>query len=239
MEVLRAGGNAFDAAVAVSAALAVVEPTGSGLTGGGIYLLHRQSDGVEMAIDAREFAPARGHARHVPRRAGPAGARACRPTARWPPASRANPPVWRCWRRATDDCPWRARLAPAIHLARAGFPLSTHLHDALVAQLEQFKSEPDVAQNFLRQRRGAADRHARAPAAARCHAGVPGPARARELSTTVNWPPSWWPACARRAASGPRRILRPTARSNARPSSASTAARASSRRRRPARAASG
>src|SRR6266852_5346286 len=58
LEVLRGGGNAFDAAVAVSAALAVVEPTGSGLTGGGIYLLHRQSDGFETAIDAREFAPA-------------------------------------------------------------------------------------------------------------------------------------------------------------------------------------
>src|SRR5258706_11690476 len=58
LEILRNGGNAFDAAVAVSAALGVVEPTGSGLTGGGIYLLHRESDGFETAIDAREFAPA-------------------------------------------------------------------------------------------------------------------------------------------------------------------------------------
>ncbi len=42
-------------------------------------------------------------------------------------------------------------LAPAIHLARDGFPLSAHLHDALVARLEQFKGEADVAQNFLQQ----------------------------------------------------------------------------------------
>jgi gamma-glutamyltranspeptidase / glutathione hydrolase len=56
-EVLRAGGNAFDAAVAVSAALMVVEPSGSGFLGGGMYLLHRARDGKNVVIDARETAP--------------------------------------------------------------------------------------------------------------------------------------------------------------------------------------
>ena len=57
MEILASGGNAFDAAVAVSAALAVVEPKGSGLGGGGFYLLHRASDGKDVFLDAREVAP--------------------------------------------------------------------------------------------------------------------------------------------------------------------------------------
>ena len=57
LEILAAGGNAFDAAVAVSAALAVTESTGSGLGGGGFWLLHRGSDGFETFVDGRETAP--------------------------------------------------------------------------------------------------------------------------------------------------------------------------------------
>jgi gamma-glutamyltranspeptidase/glutathione hydrolase len=55
--VLAQGGNAFDAAVAVAAALGVVEPYSSGLGGGGFFLLHRAEDGHQVMIDARETAP--------------------------------------------------------------------------------------------------------------------------------------------------------------------------------------
>ncbi|WP_028388195.1 gamma-glutamyltransferase [Legionella fairfieldensis] len=57
LEILAAGGNAFDAAVAIGATLAVVAPYHSGLGGGGFWLLHREKDKKNSFIDGRETAP--------------------------------------------------------------------------------------------------------------------------------------------------------------------------------------
>ena len=60
-EILKKGGNAFDAAVAVSAVLSVVEPESSGLGGGGFWLLHDVIKNKNVMIDGREEAPAAAH----------------------------------------------------------------------------------------------------------------------------------------------------------------------------------
>ncbi|HTM71140.1 MAG TPA: gamma-glutamyltransferase, partial [Luteimonas sp.] len=54
---IRAGGNAFDAAVTVSSVLSVVEPISSGLGGGGFFLLHDARTGKDTFLDAREMSP--------------------------------------------------------------------------------------------------------------------------------------------------------------------------------------
>lgn len=61
IDVLKQGGNAFDAAIAVTATLAVVEPYSSGIGGGGFYLLHQAKTDKYVMLDARETAPLLAH----------------------------------------------------------------------------------------------------------------------------------------------------------------------------------
>ena len=62
LDVLQAGGNAFDAAVAVSFALGVVEPNASGLGGGGILVAYEADSGDYVSYNFREFVPGLGKA---------------------------------------------------------------------------------------------------------------------------------------------------------------------------------
>ncbi len=61
IDILAQGGNAFDAAIAVTATLAVVEPYSSGLGGGGFYLLYQAKTKRYVMLDARETAPLQAH----------------------------------------------------------------------------------------------------------------------------------------------------------------------------------
>lgn len=68
LDILEAGGNAFDAAVAVSFALGVVEPNASGLGGGGILVAYEANTGEYVSYNFREFVPGNGIASNYPNR---------------------------------------------------------------------------------------------------------------------------------------------------------------------------
>ncbi len=121
-EILAAGGNAFDAAVAVAAALAVVEPSSSGLGGGGFFLLHRQSDGFETMVDAREKAPGAASRDMYLDKAGNEipNASTSGPLSSAIPG---EPAAFEYLARKYGKLPLKQSLQPAIRLARDGFPL--------------------------------------------------------------------------------------------------------------------
>ena len=118
-EILKKGGNAFDAAVAVAAALAVAEPYASGLGGGGFWLLHRAADGKQVMLDARETAPAQaGAAMYLDER----GQVISKASLRGPGAAAipGTPAALAHLAKHYGRLPLAVSLAPAMRYAKAG-----------------------------------------------------------------------------------------------------------------------
>lgn len=148
MEILARGGNAFDAAVAVSAALSVVEPYSSGIGGGGLWLLHRASDGFETLVDGREYAPGKASADMYLDKDGnviPGDSTEGPLSAAIPGA----PAAWVYMAKKYGHLSLAEDLAPAIRLARDGFPLDARFHEMLEAKQDQLRRWPAAAAVFL------------------------------------------------------------------------------------------
>ena len=126
LDILQQGGNAFDAAVAASATLAVVEPSGSGMGGGGFWLLHRQSDGKQTMIDGREAAPSQAYANMYLDEKGDVikDASLNGPLAAGIPGQAA---ALVHLSKNYGVLPLAVSLQPAIRHAETGFPVSPHL----------------------------------------------------------------------------------------------------------------
>lgn len=137
-EVLEKGGNAFDAAIAVSAALAVVEPYSSGLGGGGFYLLHRAEDGRAVMIDGRETAPRAASRDMYLDEKGALDATRSRQGA-LAAAIPGTPAALVHMAREYGALPLRESLAPAIRLARDGFRLDPRFAAMIEDSLELLK----------------------------------------------------------------------------------------------------
>jgi gamma-glutamyltranspeptidase/glutathione hydrolase len=147
-EILHAGGNAFDAAVAVSSVLSVVEPISSGIGGGGFFLLHDARTGKDVFVDARETAPAaatpeayllangefnRDRAENGPWAAGIPGL----------PAALVH------LAKNYGKLPLKTSLGPAIRIASDGFPVYGRLARGYASRREVMERFPGTRAVFL------------------------------------------------------------------------------------------
>jgi gamma-glutamyltranspeptidase/glutathione hydrolase len=148
LQILEAGGNAVDAAVAVGYALAVTEPCCGNIGGGGFMLIHR-AGGSDTVINFRETAPRAATptmfldaAGGVMREASLYGYRAAGVPGTVMGLDKALSQYGRLGREAV--------MAPAIALARDGFMLGPTDSAILAAKAARLAADPEAARIFLR-----------------------------------------------------------------------------------------
>jgi gamma-glutamyltranspeptidase/glutathione hydrolase len=140
-EVLDAGGNAIDAAVAVSFALAVTEPFGSGLGGQTVMLVH-PAGGEPFIIGGASRAP-----EHLPENVTGddlAGRRA----STVPNTVSVLGLAWRSY--GSGKVAWPQLLAPAIRCAEQGYSIGKYQERVLRRFAAELRSTPGLAALFLR-----------------------------------------------------------------------------------------
>ncbi len=141
LSMLRAGGNAVDAAVATALALAVTFPEAGNLGGGGFAMV--RMNGELAALDFREVAPAAatrgmfldGEGRPVP------GASTVGALAAGVPGT---PQGLFALHGRFGRLPWKQVVEPAQRLAAEGFQVSRWLHGRLVAEREKLSRFPET-----------------------------------------------------------------------------------------------
>lgn len=146
-QVLKAGGSAIDAAIAVQMVLTLVEPQSSGI-GGGAFLLHAKGKDIE-AFDGRETAPSAVDENLF---IGPDGKPLAFHDAVVGGRSVGVPGTVRMLEAAHRQhgrLPWATLFQPAITLAENGFKVSPRLHTLLKGEAH-LKKDPTAAAYFYR-----------------------------------------------------------------------------------------
>ncbi|UHQ22091.1 gamma-glutamyltransferase [Lysobacter sp. 5GHs7-4] len=148
LEILRQGGNAFDAAVAVSSTLSVVEPISSGIGGGGFFLLHDAKSGRDVFVDARETAPAAATpAAYLDKNGQLDRDRAT--NGPWSAGIPGLPAALVHLAERYGKLPLKTSLAPAIRIANEGFPIYPRLEKGYASRREVMERYAGTRAVFL------------------------------------------------------------------------------------------
>jgi len=149
MEILDKGGNAFDAAVAVSSTLAVVEPISSGLGGGGFFLLHDAKTGKDVMLDARETSPESATPDQFLDKNGDLD-RDRSVNGPWSAGIPGLPAALVKLAREHGKLPLSDSLAPAIRVATDGFPVYARMARGYASRREVMNRYPGTREVYLR-----------------------------------------------------------------------------------------
>lgn len=142
--VLQAGGNAIDAAVAVSLSLGVAEPYGSGLGGKLMLLYYEAATGKTYAVDAMDTAGSLDVAAYLPR---PEEDRSYGYGSVCVPGLAAG--LWTAHQK-WGKLKWADDVAPAIKLARGGFEILPKTRDFFAEQEKKLRrGDPEIARLYL------------------------------------------------------------------------------------------
>ena len=148
-DILRKGGNAVDAAVAVQFALAVVYPNAGNIGGGG-FMVMRSQDGSTSALDFREKAPsASDRDMFINKQTGEVDRKKIETShlASGVPGSVAG--MWEAHQKY-GTLPWADLIQPAIDLAENGFPVTKNQADDLRGLQRELKSLNPGKNYFLK-----------------------------------------------------------------------------------------
>ena len=130
-DILRRGGSAVDAAIAVQLALTLVEPQSSGI-GGGAFLLHYDAGANQVtSYDGRETAPAAARGDLVLTREGKPKPRDQMRSGGLPVGVPGVLSMMEIAHRDHGQLPWAALFEPTIALAERGFEISERLHNSI------------------------------------------------------------------------------------------------------------
>ncbi|HJS73359.1 MAG TPA: gamma-glutamyltransferase [Vicinamibacteria bacterium] len=146
VEVMKAGGNAVDAAVATAFALAVTHPTAGNIGGGG-FLLFRPRAGDPEAYDFREMAPAKADAKMWLDEKGEYSYEKHHESHLSVGVPGTVAGLHLAWTEH-GSLPWERLLEPAIRLAREGFPMTDGLAVSLAGEKERLSKYPATAAQF-------------------------------------------------------------------------------------------